>query len=79
LRNFAGNHDTIIFVSGKESSNGRMLFLVCKSINPDSHFISTPEEIDRSWFEGKESVGICGATSTPKWLIENVRDYILNI
>lgn len=79
LRNFAGNHDMIIFVSGKQSSNGRMLFSVCKSINPDSYFISSPEEIDSSWFKGKKSVGICGATSTPKWLIENVRDYILNI
>jgi 4-hydroxy-3-methylbut-2-enyl diphosphate reductase len=79
LRKFAGNHDTIIFVSGKESSNGRMLFSVCQSINPDSHFISGPEEIDKSWFKGKESVGICGATSTPKWLIENVREYLKKI
>jgi len=78
LRIFASEHDTIIFVSGKESSNGRMLFSVCESVNPDSHFVSSPEEIDKSWFTGKESIGICGATSTPKWLIENARDYILN-
>lgn len=79
LKAFAREHDTIIFVSGKESSNGRMLYSVCKSVNPDTHFVSSPEEIDKSWFKGKKLVGICGATSTPKWLIENIRDYILNI
>jgi len=79
LKAFAGKHDTIIFVSGKESSNGKMLYNVCKTINPDTHFISSPEEIDKSWFTGKNSVGICGATSTPKWLIENIRDSISNI
>lgn len=79
LKAFARKHDTIIFVSGKESSNGRMLFSVCRSVNPDTHFVSSPEEIDKSWFEGKKSVGICGATSTPKWLIENIRDFIANI
>ncbi len=79
LKAFARKHDAIIFVSGRESSNGKMLYLVCKSINPDTHFVSSPEEIDKSWFNGKRSVGICGATSTPKWLIENVRDFISNI
>lgn len=76
---FAREHDAIVFVSGKESSNGRMLFSVCKSVNNDTHFVSSPEEIDKSWFTGKRSVGICGATSTPKWLIENTRDCISNI
>jgi 4-hydroxy-3-methylbut-2-enyl diphosphate reductase len=79
LRAFARKHDTIIFVSGKESSNGRMLFRICKSVNPDTHFVSSAEEIDKSWFTGKGSVGVCGATSTPKWLIENIRDFISNI
>jgi 4-hydroxy-3-methylbut-2-en-1-yl diphosphate reductase len=79
LKQFAGKHETIIFVSGRESSNGRMLYSVCKSINPDTHFVSSPEEIDQSWFKGKKSVGICGATSTPKWLIEKIRDIISNI
>jgi 4-hydroxy-3-methylbut-2-enyl diphosphate reductase len=79
LKAFAKKHETIVFVSGKESSNGKMLYNVCKSINPDSHFVSSPEEIEVSWFAGKKSVGICGATSTPKWLIENVRDTIANI
>jgi 4-hydroxy-3-methylbut-2-en-1-yl diphosphate reductase len=79
LRIFAGKHDVIIFVSGKESSNGKMLFSVCKSVNPHTHFISSPEEIDISWFTGKKSVGICGATSTPKWLIEKTREVISSI
>lgn len=79
LKVFARKHDTIIFVSGKESSNGKMLYSVCKNINPDTYFVSSPEEIDISWFKGKKSVGICGATSTPKWLIENIRDLISNI
>lgn len=79
LKVFARKHDTIIFVSGRESSNGKMLYSVCKSINPDTHFVSSAEEIDNAWFEGKKSVGICGATSTPKWLIENIRDIISNI
>ena len=79
LRKFAREHDTIIFVSGKESSNGRMLFSVCKSENPDTHFVSSLEEIDKSWFEGKRSAGICGATSTPKWLIEEIRDFVSTI
>lgn len=79
LKAFARKHDTIIFVSGKESSNGRMLFSVCKSVNPDTYFVSSPEEIEKSWFINKETVGICGATSTPKWLIEKIRDYVSNI
>jgi 4-hydroxy-3-methylbut-2-enyl diphosphate reductase len=79
LKAFAQKHDTIIFVSGKESSNGKMLYSVCKNINPDTHFVSSPEEIDRGWFDGKKSAGICGATSTPKWLIEKIHDLISNI
>ncbi|MGD0755184.1 MAG: 4-hydroxy-3-methylbut-2-enyl diphosphate reductase [Bacteroidales bacterium] len=79
LKAFAKKHDTVIFVSGRESSNGKMLYSVCKNINPDTHFVSSQEELDKSWFIGKNSVGICGATSTPKWLIENIRDIISNI
>jgi 4-hydroxy-3-methylbut-2-enyl diphosphate reductase len=76
LRSFARKHDVVVFVSGRESSNGKMLYSVCKSINPDTHFVSSPDEIDRSWFWGKKSAGICGATSTPKWLIEHVYNII---
>lgn len=79
LIEFAKKHDTIIFVSGRESSNGKMLYSVCKNINPDTHFVSSVEELDKRWFDGKNIIGICGATSTPKWLIENIRDTILNI
>jgi 4-hydroxy-3-methylbut-2-en-1-yl diphosphate reductase len=77
LRIFAGRHDIIIFVSGKESSNGKVLYNACKSVNPETYFVSSHEEIEKSWFEGKKSAGICGATSTPKWLIEQIRDLIM--
>jgi len=76
LRDFAREHDVIIFVSGRNSSNGRMLFEVCLKQNPRSHFISTPEELNADWFAGASNAGICGATSTPKWLIEKVADII---
>ncbi len=79
LRVFAKKHDVLIFVSGKESSNGKMLYSVCKSVNPETHFISSPDEIRKEWFFGKRSAGVCGATSTPKWLIEKVYDIILAI
>jgi 4-hydroxy-3-methylbut-2-enyl diphosphate reductase len=69
---FAANHNLILFVSGKSSSNGKMLFEVCQSVNPKSYFISNAKELKPSWFKGVESVGICGATSTPKWLMEEV-------
>ncbi len=79
LKEFARRHDIIVFVSGTESSNGKMLYSICKSVNPLTYFVSSPEEIDQAWFTGKKSAGICGATSTPKWLIENIRDLISNI
>ena len=79
LKAFARKHDIIIFVSSKESSNGKMLYSVCKSVNTDTYFVSSPEEIDISWFTNKKSAGICGATSTPKWLLDNIRDIISNI
>lgn len=79
LKGFARKHDVIVFVSGRESSNGRMLYQVCKSVNDDTHFVSSPEEIETSWFTGKRSAGVCGATSTPKWLIEEIRDIIAGI
>ncbi|MDY0099775.1 MAG: 4-hydroxy-3-methylbut-2-enyl diphosphate reductase [Bacteroidales bacterium] len=79
LKAFANKHDVIIFVSGRESSNGRMLYSVCKSVNPGSYFVTAPEEIEVSWFENKRSAGICGATSTPKWLIEKVYDHVSKI
>jgi 4-hydroxy-3-methylbut-2-enyl diphosphate reductase len=79
LKSFAGKHDIIIFVSGRESSNGKMLYSVCKSVNPETYLVSSPDEIEPGWFKGKKSAGICGATSTPKWLIESVRDIVAAI
>jgi 4-hydroxy-3-methylbut-2-enyl diphosphate reductase len=76
LREFAQSHDVVVFVSGKESSNGKMLYTICKKANPLTYFISSSDEIDHRWFTGKNSVGICGATSTPKWLIDNIREKI---
>ncbi|MBR0526546.1 MAG: 4-hydroxy-3-methylbut-2-enyl diphosphate reductase [Prevotella sp.] len=75
---FAKRHDLILFVSGRKSSNGRVLFNECLQRNPRSHHIESPTEIEMAWLEGVETIGICGATSTPKWLMEQCRDYILN-
>lgn len=77
IREFAERHDVILFVCGKKSSNGKVLFSECMDVNPRSHMIEDASEIDNSWFDGAESVGICGATSTPKWLMEQCRDAIL--
>ncbi len=72
LYRFAVSHDKIILVAGRNSSNGRVLFDECKKINPDSHFISSVNEIKKNWFSKNEKVGICGATSTPMWLMQDV-------
>ncbi|MBO5539038.1 MAG: 4-hydroxy-3-methylbut-2-enyl diphosphate reductase [Prevotella sp.] len=74
---FAARHDLILFVCGRKSSNGRVLFNECKSVNANSYQIERAEEIDMQWIEGVRSIGICGATSTPKWLMEECRDHIL--
>lgn len=73
---FAGRHDVVIFVAGRKSSNGKVLFKECLSVNPNSHQIESAAEIDMRWFNNAETVGICGATSTPKWLMEECREYI---
>lgn len=69
---FATKHDLILFVSGRKSSNGKVLFNACKAKNPHTYLIEGPEEIDPACLSGAESIGICGATSTPKWLMEKV-------
>lgn len=79
IRTFAASHDLIFFVSGKKSSNGKILFNECRKVNPNSHLIDGPEEIDRSLLTGIASIGICGATSTPKWLMEKVSEHIRRI
>ncbi len=76
LKNFAAKFDLVLFVSGKKSSNGRFLYQECENINPNTKFISTMEELDKNWFANVQSVGICGATSTPQWLMEKVANWI---
>ena len=78
LEKFVVNYDKIIFVSGKKSSNGKVLYDVCKKYNDNSYFISNIEEIDFNWFSPKDKVGICGATSTPMWLMEEVKTFLQN-
>ena len=78
IRNFATQHDVIIFVCGKKSSNGKVLYNECLSVNPHTYMIDAPAEIEHQWFEGVKSVGICGATSTPKWLMEECKKKIEN-
>lgn len=76
LQRFAQENDVILFVSGKKSSNGKALYQVCLSENPRSYFIENEEEIDSDWFHQADRVGICGATSTPMWLMEQVKAYV---
>ena len=78
LKIFASQHDVILFVSGKKSSNGKALFQVCKAQNACSHFIEDESELEAEWFYGKNSIGICGATSTPMWLMNQVADKLRN-
>lgn len=73
IRQFASNHQLVLFVSGKKSSNGKILFNECSDVNPNTHFISNENEIDPKWLTQIDSIGICGATSTPRWLMENVK------
>ncbi|WDF69122.1 4-hydroxy-3-methylbut-2-enyl diphosphate reductase [Sphingobacterium oryzagri] len=74
LGDFARQYDKIVFVSGKKSSNGKVLYDVCKQANPESYFISDPAELDISIFQPNETIGICGATSTPMWLMKAVKE-----
>ena len=73
IRDFALRHDVVLFVCGKKSSNGRVLFNECRGANPRSYMIDTASEIDVRWLQGCDSIGICGATSTPKWLMEECK------
>lgn len=73
LEDFVGHYDKIVFVSGKKSSNGKVLYDVCKKHNDNSYFVSNVEELDQTWFNENDKVGICGATSTPMWLMEKVK------
>ncbi|MDE6692345.1 MAG: 4-hydroxy-3-methylbut-2-enyl diphosphate reductase, partial [Muribaculaceae bacterium] len=77
LRDFALCHQVVLFVAGEKSSNGKILYNNCKELNPNTYLISNETHIDTSWLTGAESIGICGATSTPRWLMEKVRDHVL--
>lgn len=79
LKEFCKKQDVVIFVSGKNSSNGKSLFEVCLSSNPKSYLISSPDEIRNEWFDNSENIGISGATSTPAWLMKKVKDKILSL
>ena len=76
---FASRHDLILFVCGRKSSNGKVLFNECKRVNPNSHLIEGPEEIAPAWLTDIKTVGICGATSTPKWLMEQCMKQIVKV
>ena len=77
ISQFAARHDLILFVCGKKSSNGKVLYNECLRVNPNTHQIEGPEEINADWLKDIQTVGICGATSTPKWLMEQCRDELL--
>ena len=79
ISQFATKHDLILFVCGRKSSNGKVLYNECLRVNPNTHLVEDPQEIQKEWLEGIQTVGICGATSTPRWLMEQCRDAILNI
>ena len=79
LRKFAKRYDKVVFVAGKKSSNGKVLHDVCKEENPNTFFVSCKEDLDKSWFSEGDTIGICGATSTPKWQMEDVQQAILNL
>lgn len=76
LKKFAEDNDVVLFVSGKKSSNGKALYQVCLSQNPRSYFVENETELDPEWFHFGDKVGICGATSTPMWLMEQVKSYV---
>ena len=78
LADFAARFDVVIFVCGRKSSNGKVLFEVCRRANPRTYNVEEAAELQPAWFEGAASVGICGATSTPKWLMQQVADAIGN-
>lgn len=79
LRKFSEQFDLVLFVSGKKSSNGKALFEVCRTVNPRTYFISDVDEINLDWFDGIQSVGICGATSTPMWLMQKVATHLESV
>jgi len=76
---FSKKNDVIVFVGGKNSSNAKTLYMLCKSINERAHFITATDEIQKDWFKTDDSIGICGATSTPRWLMDKAKDHIIKL
>lgn len=76
LREFSKKHDVVVFVSGRKSSNGKYLYSICKENNERTYFVSSADELESKWFASDDNVGICGATSTPRWLMEQVAEKI---
>ena len=76
LRDFASTHDVVLFVAGSKSSNGKILYNHCREVNPRTYLISNASHLDSAWLDGASSVGICGATSTPRWLMEQVSERV---
>lgn len=79
IREFARNHDLVLFVCGKKSSNGKVLYEECRSVNAHTHLVSDIDELDATWLEGKSNIGICGATSTPRWLMAQFQERVEQI
>ena len=79
LRYFAQQFDKILFVAGRSSSNGKILYNICKQTNPHSYFVSSVKDIQAKWFSKNDTVGISGATSTPQWLMQNTKKKLLQL
>lgn len=79
LIDFASTYDKVVFVAGKKSSNGKVLYELCKEANSNTYFVSAKEEIDNDWFKQDETIGVCGATSTPQWLMDDIKSTIENL
>ena len=79
LRDFAAAHEVVLFVAGMKSSNGRILYDQCRQVNPRTYHIANADAVSGRWLTGAESIGICGATSTPRWLMEQVRDSVASL
>lgn len=78
IREFAQGHEVVIFVCGAKSSNGKVLYEACREVNPRTYFISSPQELKDEWTADATSIGICGATSTPAWLMQQTYDKLVN-
>jgi 4-hydroxy-3-methylbut-2-enyl diphosphate reductase len=79
LRAFAVENDVMLFVAGRKSSNGKVLFEICQAANPNTYFVEDVSDIDPAWFKGVQRIGITGATSTPHWYMRELRDRLFSM